>query len=58
MMHTNRIDWLNNPKKSIIISLPKKLARVPIVHAFPGATEELLDGFINKYAGVVIIAYG
>ena len=58
MMHTNRIDWLNNPKKSVLIPLPKKLAKVPIIHAFPGATEELLDGFINKYPGVVVIAYG
>ncbi len=58
MMHTNRIDWLNNPKKSKIIPLPEKLASVPIVYAFPGATEDLLIGFVGKIKGVVVVAYG
>lgn len=28
MMHTSRIDWLNTPRKSSIIPLPKNLASV------------------------------
>lgn len=58
MMHTNRVDWLNNPKRSSIIPLPEKLESIPIVYAFPGATKDYLDGFINKYKGVVVVAYG
>jgi L-asparaginase/Glu-tRNA(Gln) amidotransferase subunit D len=58
MMHTNRIDWRNNPKKSSVIPVPDKLASVPIVYAYPGAEESLLDGFIGKHEGVVIVSYG
>ncbi len=58
MMHTNSIDWLNNPKKSIIIPLPTKLASIPIVFAYPGATHDFLDGFIDKYRGIIVVAYG
>ncbi len=57
-MHTNRIDWRNKPKKSSVIPLPNKLASVPIVYAFPGAQEDLLDGFIGKHDGLVIVSYG
>jgi len=28
------------------------------LHAFPGATKDYLDGFIGKYKGIVIVAYG
>jgi L-asparaginase/Glu-tRNA(Gln) amidotransferase subunit D len=28
MMHTNRIDWLNNPKKSSIIPMPDKMEQL------------------------------
>ena len=28
------------------------------MHAFPGATKDYLDGFIGKYTGIVIVAYG
>jgi len=38
--------------------LPEKLESIPIVYAFPGATKDYLDGFINKYKGVVVVAYG
>ncbi|CAF0798606.1 unnamed protein product [Brachionus calyciflorus] len=62
MMHTSRIDWLNNPKKSLVIPLPDKLEKVisvPIIHAFPGACTDLLDGFIqNKYQALIVVAYG
>lgn len=58
MMHTNRVDWLNNPKKSLIIPLPKTLESIPVVYAYPGATADYLDGFINKYKGIVVVAYG
>lgn len=58
MMHTSRIDWLNNPKKSHIIPLPKKLASIPIVYAYPGAQDCFLDGFIGKFKGIVVVAYG
>ena len=57
-MHTNRIDWRNNPKRSSIIPLADKLASVPIIYAFPGATTDLLDGFIGKHQGIVIVSYG
>ena len=58
MMHTNRIDWRNNPRKSSIIPLPEELESIPIVYAYPGATENLLDGFIGTFKGVVIVGYG
>ncbi len=61
MMHTNRIDWLNNPKKSSIIPLPDrldKLVPVPIVYAFPGATNDCLDGYIDRFKAIVVVAYG
>ncbi len=58
MMHTSRIDWLNNPKKSEVIPLPSKLESVPIVYAFPGATSDCLDGFIGRFKAVVVVAYG
>lgn len=58
MMHTNRIDWLNNPRKSVIIPLPKKLANVPMVYAYPGASSDFLDSFIGRFKGLVVIAYG
>ena len=58
MMHTNRIDWLNNPKKSIFIPLPEKLEPVPIVYAYPGATEDYLDGFVDSVKGIVVVGYG
>lgn len=58
MMHTSRIDWLNNPRKSLVIPMPKKLASVPIINAYPGASECLLDGFIGKIKGLVVVAYG
>ncbi|RNA08921.1 L-asparaginase [Brachionus plicatilis] len=62
MMHTSRIDWLNNPKKSLCIPLPDKLESflsVPIVYANPGATIDLLDGFIEKnFRALVVVAYG
>jgi L-asparaginase len=61
MMHTNRIDWLNNPKKSSIIPLPDsldKLVSVPIVYAFPGATKDCLDGYISTFKAIVVVAYG
>lgn len=59
MMHTNRIDWLNNPKKSKNIPLPDQLASVPIVYAFPGATIDCLNGYANgNFKGIVIVAYG
>lgn len=62
MMHTSRIDWLNNPKKSIVIPLPDELESVlsvPIIFAYPGATVNFLDGFIeNKFKAIVVVAYG
>jgi L-asparaginase/Glu-tRNA(Gln) amidotransferase subunit D len=58
IMHTNRIDWLNNPKKSKVIPLPEKLESIPIVYAYPGATTDFLDGFIGRYKGLVIVGYG
>ena len=59
IMHSNRIIWLNNQKKSIIIPLPVKLHPVPIVQAFPGATENCLDGFLNtNFKCIVVVAYG
>lgn len=58
MMHTSRIDWLNTPRKSSIIPLPKKLASVPIVYAYPGAQPDFLDGFVGKMKGIVVIGYG
>lgn len=59
MMHTNRIDWLNNPKKSLVVPLPDKLASIPIVYAFPGATEDCLDGYVeSKFVGIVVVSYG
>jgi L-asparaginase len=58
MMASNRVDWLNNPKKSSIIPLPEKLQSIPTVFAFPGATEDCLDGFVGKFKGIVIVAYG
>ena len=41
-----------------MIPLPEKLASIPIVFSFPGATLDYLDGFINKYIGIVVVAYG
>lgn len=58
MMHTNRIDWLNSPRKSTIIPLPKKLTSIPMVYAYPGADSEFLDGFIGHYKGIVVVGYG
>ena len=62
MMHTSRIDWLNNPKKSLCIPLPDRLESVlsvPIIYAFPGATSDLLDGFIlNQVRALIVVAYG
>ena len=58
MMHTNRIDWLNSPRRSSVIPLPKKLASVPIVYAYPGAQQDFLDGFIGKVKGLVVVGYG
>jgi L-asparaginase len=59
MMHPNRIDWLNNPKKSTIIPMPQSLASIPIVFAFPGATEDCLEGYSGKsFNGIIIVAYG
>jgi L-asparaginase len=57
-MHTNRIDWRNNPKKSSVIPLPDHLESVPIVYAYPGATENNLDGYIGKFLAVVVVSYG
>ena len=59
MTRPNRIDWLNNPKRSTIIPLPEKLQAVPIVYAFPGATEDCLNGYVDlKFKALVIVAYG
>lgn len=58
MMHTNRVDWRNVPKKSSIIPLPETLASIPIMFAYPGATPDLLDAFIGKHGGVVVVSYG
>ena len=52
------IHWTNNPKKSKIIPLPDKLESIPILHAFPGATKDYLDGFIDKYKGLIVVSYG
>jgi L-asparaginase len=59
MMHTSRIDWLNNPKQSEIIALPDTLASVPILYAYPGATPDCLDGYISGgFKAIVVVAYG
>ena len=58
MMHTNRIDWRNNPKRSSIIPIPARLASVPIVYAYPGASPDFLDGFFGKHEGLVVVSYG
>lgn len=39
MIHLDRIQWLNHSTKSSIIPLPLKLESVPVVFAFPGATD-------------------
>lgn len=57
-MHTNRIDWRNNPKKSTIIPLPNTLESVPIIYAYPGATVDLLDGLIENHKAIVVVSYG
>lgn len=31
---------------------------MPIINAYPGASECLLDGFIGKIKGLVVVAYG
>ena len=54
----DRIDWANNPKKACVIPLPEKLESVPIVYAFPGATRDYLDGFIDKFKGIIVVSYG
>lgn len=59
IMHIERIVWLNKSKKTTIIPLPKKLESIPILNAYPGATENYLDGFLNgSFKGVVIVGYG
>ncbi len=58
MMNTKKIVWLNNPKISSIIPLPEKLESIPIIDVFPGASKDLLDPFISKFIGVVVVAYG
>lgn len=62
MMHTARIEWLNNPKRCKIIPLPSKpelMSSVPIMYAYPGATENCLDGFVScGFKAVVVVAYG
>lgn len=62
MMHTSKIDWLNNPKKSLCIPLPDKeesILSVPVIYAIPGATTDILDGFIEKkFKALVVVAYG
>jgi L-asparaginase/Glu-tRNA(Gln) amidotransferase subunit D len=49
---------MNNPKKACVIPLPDKLESVPIVYAFPGATRNYLDGFIDKFKGIIVVSYG
>ena len=58
MTHINRIQWLNKSNRSTIIPLPNKLEPIPIVYAFPGATEECLNSYINKFKGLVVVGYG
>jgi L-asparaginase/Glu-tRNA(Gln) amidotransferase subunit D len=60
MMHTNRIDWKNNPRQSSIIPLTHivDFVSIPIVYATPGSTENELDGYVSEFKGIVIVAYG
>jgi L-asparaginase len=51
MMHTNRIEWMNNPKRSEVIPLPSRceyMTEVPVVYAYPGATSNCL-GNVKVY---------
>jgi len=31
---------------------------IPIVYAYPGATEDYLNGYLNDFKGIVIVGYG
>lgn len=59
MMHGDRIDWRKSLKRPVLIPLPNKLEPIPIICAYPGAPDYLLDVFLNKtFKAVIIIAYG
>ncbi|RNA08923.1 L-asparaginase [Brachionus plicatilis] len=59
MMHGENIDWRGVLKRPVLIPLPNKLESIPIVCAYPGAPDFLLDVFLNRnFKAVVIIAYG
>lgn len=59
MMHIHSIAWYNKTVKSYIIPLPNRLESVPILYAYPGVTEDYLDGFLGgQFKGLVIVGYG
>lgn len=59
MMHGDKIDWRKSLKRPVLIPLPNKFEPIPIVCAYPGAPDYLLDVFLNKnFKAIVIIAYG
>jgi L-asparaginase/Glu-tRNA(Gln) amidotransferase subunit D len=57
MINKNHIEWLNNSTISSIIPMPEKLSSIPIVYAFPGATSDCLDTYLN-FKGVIVVSYG
>ena len=39
--------------------LTEKLASIPIVYAFPGATVDCLNGYVeNNFKAIVVVSYG
>ena len=58
-MRPNRIDWLQTPHICKLVPLPDEMpASIPIVYSFPGATADCLDGFVDKFKAIVVVAYG
>jgi len=58
MMHLENIVWYNKASKCTKIPMPKKLESVPMLYAVPGATDSILDPFIDKFNALVVVAYG
>lgn len=59
MIHGDNIDWRKVLKRPLVIPLPNKLESIPIICAYPGAPDYLLDVFLNpNFKAFVIIGYG
>lgn len=58
IIHYDKINWLNNPPRSEIITIPQDLQSVPIIYAHPGATSNYLDGYLGRFKSIIVVGYG